>query len=487
MSEVVIVTFLTDSKRIVRYLGPYQISWYVKEHGYSAQVLDFVYFMTKEQRMSLYKKYITQETKIVGWAPFLMPSGPQKLDSGISEALKTLEEIKENFPWVKIVVGGPVVKWFLTTGYKYFSFSVDAVFDGQGEYAFLEYCDYIFKKEPHPRFEIKNSLKVIRPIKDYDIGSCRMVFQKNDFILPGESLPLELSRGCIFKCKFCQYQNIGKNKDDFNRSLQHVKESLIYHYENLGTTRYHIADDTLNSHRERTQQFYEMTKTLPFKIEFIGYVRIDLLDIWPEQLDLLPEAGLISCHFGIESLDPDSCRLIGKGWGAKNNKNWLLKVKNHWKNDVIINCSLIAGLGRETEKNWNDTNQWFRDSGIHDWFYQPLSLHNSIMTSEFEKNSSRYGYEWPDPVKDPSYWKNDVTDFYKAKEWCLSKRRPEDFKEKMPSAWNFSAIRNLGISKEEILKSNYFELDKVRNKNNLAQKFIDLYYNTAINYQKDIN
>lgn len=482
MSQIVIVTFLTDSKRIVRYLGPYQISWFVKEHGYSTQVLDFVYFMSKEQRLNLYKKYITEETKIVGWAPFLMPNGPQKLDSGIDTALKTLQEIKENFPWVKIVIGGPVVKWFLNIGYKAISFPIDVVFEGQSEHSFLAYCDYIFKKKQHPGFEIKNAMKVIPPSKEYNISSCRMVFQKNDFILPGESLPLELSRGCIFKCKFCQYPNIGKHKDDFNRSLHNVKESLIYHYENFGTTRYHITDDTLNSHRERTQQFYEMTKTLPFKIEFIGYARIDLLDIWPEQLDILPEAGLVSCHFGIESLDPESCKLIGKGWGAKNNKKWLLKIRKLWKNDVIINCSLIAGLGKETEKEWNETNQWFKDSGIHDWFYQPLSLHHSIMSSEFEINAAKHGYKWPDPIADPAYWENEVTNFYRAKDWCLSKRRPDDFKEKMPSAWNFSAIRNLGISKEEILESNYVQLDKIRTNQNLVQKFINLYYHTAIDY-----
>jgi radical SAM superfamily enzyme YgiQ (UPF0313 family) len=175
-----------------------------------------------------------------------------------------------------------------------------------------------------------------------------MRFEENDFILPSESLPLELSRGCIFKCKFCQYSNIGKDKDDFNKSMDIVKDTLIYYYEKFGITRYHLSDDTLNSHRERTKAFYEMTKALPFKIEYIGYVRMDLLDIWPEQIDTLPESGLTSCHFGVESLDPYSCKQIGKGWGAKNHKEWLLKLKKYWGNNIIINCSLIAGLGRET-------------------------------------------------------------------------------------------------------------------------------------------
>jgi hypothetical protein len=151
MSQIVIATFLTDATRIVRYPGAYQVSWYVRQHGYDSQVLDFLYFMNSEQRMNLYKKYITSETKIVAWAPFMMGLS-QKYDHGIDLAVDILKEIKDNFPWVKIVIGGQVVRWFLNDGHNYIDFKIDAVFDGEGEYTFLEYCDYIFKNHPHPKF-----------------------------------------------------------------------------------------------------------------------------------------------------------------------------------------------------------------------------------------------------------------------------------------------------------------------------------------------
>jgi len=480
LSQITIITFLTDSNRMVRYLGPYQIASYIRQQGYKTQVLDFVYFMTKEQRLALYRKYITDETKIVGWAPFLMPFSVQKLELGYEPAWETLNEIKEHFPWVKIVIGGQIASWFKKRGPKYFSFKVDAIFEGYSEDSFLEYCNYVFKKSNHPAFFIENSLKIIRPTKDYDINSCRMRFEKNDFILPGESLPLELSRGCIFKCRFCQYPNIGKDKDDFNRSLHNVRDALIHNYETFGTTRYHLADDTLNSHRQRTKEFFEMTKTLPFKIEFIGYVRLDLLDIWPEQKDILPEAGLVSCHFGIESLDPESCKQIGKGWGAKNHRKWIPYIKEYWSDDVIINCTLIAGLGNETEKEWNETDEWFLNSGIDDWFYQPLHLERSLMLSDFEKNAEKYGYQWTDP-KNPWYWENKVTNQIRAAEWCKKTQNNIDrYKVKIPSVWNFSAMRNLGFSKDEIMKSNYFDLHEIYQRENRVSQFIEKYYKAAM-------
>lgn len=480
MSQVVILTFLTDSSRLVRYPGAYQIAWYIRQHGYDSQVLDFLYFMTEEQRLNLYKKYITSETKIVGWAPFLMGT-TQNLENGLKLCIKILEEIKENFPWVKIIVGGKVVRWFLHQGHKLVSFKVDAVFDGESEYSFLSYCDYIFKNNPHPNFQLVNNIKVVKPSESYDISKCKMRFEERDFVLSYESLPLELSRGCIFKCKFCQFPNIGKDKDDFNRSIDVIKETLIYHYENFGITRYHISDDTLNSHRERTKQFYEMTKTLSFKIEYLGYVRLDLLDIWPEQQDILPESGLISCHFGIESLNPESCRLIGKGWGAKNHKTWLPKIKNYWGNNVIISCSFIAGLGKETKKDWDETLNWLMQSDIDDYLYIPLHLDSKLMASEFEKNASKYGYRWPNPINDPGEWVSDYTSKKETADWCREKILI--YREKViPGAWNYASYRNQGFTKEEIMAGNYFTLNRKKIQNKTTEKFVNDYYQKAISY-----
>lgn len=486
-NQVVILTFLTDTVRFVRYLGPYQIAWFVRQHGYTAQVLDYIYFMDKEQRINLYKKFISEETKIIGFSPFLMP-GPdeiigQKLNEGLDVVVDIINEIKENFPWAKVIIGGQSARWYMDDGHTLISPKFDAIFSGEGEHSFLEYCDYIFKKAPHPAFTLFNSTKVIQQSKQYDISTCGMRFEKRDFVLPGESLPIEFSRGCIFKCRFCQYPLLGKDKDDFNRSIENVKQAFLHHYELFGTTKYHICDDTLNSHRERTKAFHQMVKELPFKIEYVGFVRIDLIDIWPEQKDILPESGLVAPHFGIESFDPLSCKQIGKGWGAKNHKPFLKKLSEYWGDDVIINCSLIAGLGNETIKDWEETYAWFENSKIHDWFYAPLHLSYKQKLSEFERNAEKYGYRWPTPEKQPLYWVNAVTDVKEAVSWCKTKRNIDQFKKRIPGAWNYASLRNQGFSKEEIVKSNYFDLNTIRRSERRSQKMVEEYYKLAMSYQ----
>ena len=477
--QVLILTTNTDPRRQVRYLGPYQIAWWLRSNGYSTQVLDYIYFMTKEQRLSLLKKFITTETKIVGYAPFALLNSNQKFMHGEQLIYDILDEVKENFPWVKIVIGGVWAVNWIHFGRKKINWKIDAVFKDEAEHSFLEYCHYIFKGSTHPKFTIEHDAKIINPTQKYDIQNCSMRYEKNDFILPEESLPLELSRGCIFKCKFCQYPNIGKDKDDFNKSMESIKQSLIHNYENFGTTRYHLSDDTLNSHRERTRAFCEMVKQLPFTIEYIGYARLDLLYIWPEQQDLLPESGLVSCHFGIESFDPESCKIVGKGWGAKNNKSSLKEIRTKWGDDVIINCSMIAGLGKETEKDWQDSQEWFIQNKIHDWFYNVLSIHKSLASSEFEREYEKYGYKFINDSK--VNWVSSHMTRDRANEW-VNNNIKKLAGIAVPSVWNYSSHRNMGFSKQEILNSNYLDLSQIRVKNRMTEKLIEKYYKLAMEY-----
>ena len=40
---------------------------------------------------------------------------------------------------------------------------------------------------------------------EWDIHNCGTTFHSSDFIFPNEALPLEISRGGRFKCKFCGF------------------------------------------------------------------------------------------------------------------------------------------------------------------------------------------------------------------------------------------------------------------------------------------
>lgn len=63
--------------------------------------------------------------------------------------------------------------------------------------------------------------------KRYDTEACDHVWHPRDCVQPGEALPLEMARGCIFKCKFCRYPFIGKSKNDFSRRIELVRDESL--------------------------------------------------------------------------------------------------------------------------------------------------------------------------------------------------------------------------------------------------------------------
>jgi hypothetical protein len=69
----------------------------------------------------------------------------------------------------------------------------------------------------------------------------------------------------------------------------------------------------------------------------------------------------------------------------------------------------------------------------------------------------------------------------RANDWCENNRKQTKFV-RIPSVWNYSAVRNLGISRDIILKTSYHEINNLREKHNLTDIMIGKYYNKAMDY-----
>jgi hypothetical protein len=468
--QVIILTSPTMTSYVVRYLGPYQIAWWLRKNNIETQVLDFLLFMSEEQRIELLNKFVTKDTKIVALAPFITLSSKEGADYYIFYSL--VDYVRKHFPWVKLVAGGVAVANFLKTDLQF-----DAIFQGESEHSFLKYCEKILNKKGQGPWTIKNNKKVFTPVGVYEIENCNQVYAVNDFILPGESMPFESARGCIFKCKFCQHPNIGKDKDDFIKSMKNIEYSLNYNLENFGITRYHMADDTFNSHRQRFKEFHDIVQDMPTKISWISYIRMDLLDIWPEQQDLILDAGCESLQFGVESLNEESCRQIGKGWGAKNHKRFLTMLGDKWGDRIKIICSLITGLGNETETDWDETNTFFKNSHVHNWIFFPLYFSLEYAMSEFEKNYEKYGYT----VFDNGDWSKGNMAYERAKIWAENTNKKNIFLRK-PTMWFRAASLNFGLTKEYVDSHSTLEVSQRIQKDQLIKKFVESYYNKAMAY-----
>ena len=143
--------------------------------------------------------------------------------------------------------------------------------------------------------------------------------------MPDEVLPLELSRGCRFKCKFCSFPLLGKKPTDerYLRSEKSVYDELKSNYEEFGTTKYNMLCDTFNETTKKLEMLCRVQEKLKIQLRFSCYLRIDLLGAHKDQINLLHEVGLNTCHFGIESLNYESSKAIGKGFNNEKIKDTL--------------------------------------------------------------------------------------------------------------------------------------------------------------------
>ena len=259
----------------------------------------------------------------------------------------------------------------------------------------------------HRRFRKKNFSTVELPSNDaYDFGDFKTSFAtytEHDAITSNEWLPIEISRGCAFKCKFCNYDMKDTRKNYVDPKV--LKENLIKQYEQWGTTNYTIMDDLYNDDYDKVQDLYDNCwSQLPFKPELGGYLRLDLLWKRPDQAKLLYESGFRCGSFGIETLHDKAGKAVGKGLGKDRILETLEMLKEVWKDEVLIHAFFIAGLPHEDEQSLLDTVSWSKETNlIHSTIWHWLELENIKILpkdtnvdkiSVLGENPEKFGYQF---------------------------------------------------------------------------------------------
>jgi radical SAM superfamily enzyme YgiQ (UPF0313 family) len=388
----------------MRVLGPSKIAWIARKHGYTSQVLSKLQMLTAQEILTLCEGFVNEKT-IIGISTSLLgyPHGDFSTqsfhdsnlqdESAIHKLIHTIDHFREKYK-TKIIVGGSQAVAFQDI------FEADYMLQGEAENTLPQLLDKIkrsgIQKQPY----------------DWQITTCDFKWHDTDCIVPREPVPLETSRGCIFRCRFCQFANIGKKIGTFERPLENIKEEICNNYEKYQTTHYWLADDTFNDNDERVNQFCEMLESLPFRINLMGYIRLDLAHRYQKTTQRLLNAGLVGCSFGIESFHPQAANAVGKAFSAKYAKEFL----DHFyfdmaKENVMINCCNIVGLPGEGIKDLEKTLDWYsKRRHIHmNWsaltLYDPSRSKKEQEKSIFEKEASKYGYVFFED-KPINYWES---------------------------------------------------------------------------------
>jgi len=466
-----------------RSIGAYQIAHFLRKNGYTVQVIDFTDYFTSDELITLIEKFVVPKTLAIGISttfytsddikPKFIHNDRQKFDflELPENILSIIEYIKNKNQNIKIILGGAKSESSKNIP------NIDAVIHGYAEDKLLNYLNSLPNntKKKNSRFiSLDQSNSIPKIISDDPFEKHFLIeeldhrFTDTDIILPNEVLPIEVSRGCIFKCKFCAFPLNGKLKLDYLRDADLIKNELMYNYENFGTTKYFLSDDTFNDSTIKIEKIHRAITDLPFKINFTTYLRLDLLNAHKEQIAMLQEMGLASPFFGIESLNQKSASTIGKGMNVDRAKEFLLELyHDHWKEKIPITCSFIIGLPYETMESIQKTYEWVKNNPINSVFF-PLALTSkTFYKSEFNTNYKDYGYQLD---IDTDYWKNEHFDYTTANNLAEEFNQELMRSENYPSSWFLMVLLNHGYSLEEAIKIkikdlNYSKILRNRQKN----------------------
>jgi len=382
---------LSNYPTSARPLGPYRIAHFLRENNFDIEVIEYALFWSLDELQELARSRITNDTVFVGTSHLFYAY------SDLIEEFLTW--IKKTYPFITIISGSAANPGFESN-------SIDYYIRGYGEYAVLNLLKYIAGNSSKPKIDVnflnrgKKVIDAIHSYPAYPMKSLLVKYQDRDFIRSDEWLGIEFSRGCKFRCSFCNYPILGVN-GDYTRDADDAYEQLVDAYDRFGITKYIISDDTFNDRTEKVTKFADVTERLNFNPWFWAFIRADLLSSRSKDREELLRMGVNGHYYGIESFNRESAKSIGKGMDPDKIKSGILSNRDYFEKNsnqpFRATIGLIVGLPYETFDTLNSTRQWLIDrwqgQSFVTWgleIYNPDGVEN---LSTFSLDYKKYGYE----------------------------------------------------------------------------------------------
>ncbi len=442
-----------------RSIGAYRIRTVIEHMGYTARVIEHADRISDEVLTKLLDSFVGNETLFIGISStFLQPVDVQRFAKLIN--IKQLQ-----YSNIQFVLGG--ARTHLNT-----NIGADAIISGYSDSAIVEYMNYIDNK-PHQLIYENYTTQKNKPYihingnknyKDVDMHNLRTIWKDEDDINSEDALPIEISRGCIFKCSFCYFPLNGKAKFDYFRSVDELAAEMQYNYDMFGVTSYSFLDDTFNDSREKIQFLDDVLRRLNFKIKYSVYIKPELLVSWPETQQQLVEQGLESAVMGVESFNTVTRKHIGKGMPMEKIDDAVINMRRYGNGQLSTAYNMIVGLPFESIDSTLESYKYIKEAEhIDTWHWNILGIQSlkdpNITPSLIDAEPERYGYTITHDDGIKRLWKNEHTTFdegKKIRDWLDA----DGFNYRRMGGWVVPLIRNANIDvSKHICKTVYKDFD----------------------------
>lgn len=343
----------------------------IRSMGLSAAVIDHCLVMSKPNLKLMIDKFVDVNTKFICVSTTLL--GPPGTDINVMAGCDRLfapimDYIRTIAPNAKFIVGGSKMTAGQPTDLPY-----DYIVRGQAETALKAVILHELRGDPLE--EIAPGV-VTDKMYGFNEFSDNMDLRptEQDGVLEHETLPFEFGRGCVFQCAFCNYDMLGKKFGDYNKTEEAILSMLLSNYEKFGTTRYQLADDTLNDSEEKIDRILRISQRLPFQLEYGAYIRVELLEKLKGSASKLLDSGLRGANLGLETLNKKSGATVGKGYGMNAIKT-LTEARKIWKDTIAVNVNFIIGLPYDSVADLEKQHKILVDADFLDHvIYSPLGI-----------------------------------------------------------------------------------------------------------------
>jgi radical SAM superfamily enzyme YgiQ (UPF0313 family) len=231
--------------------------------------------------------------------------GTTAVTMNVNPAIKILTAIKQRFPEIVTLMGGPHVT-FDADGVLGTSPAVDMIVRGEGEITTLELMNSLAARDFDEIKGIsfrKGDAIVHNPGRDFIADINVLPFPARDLVQLSKyralGLPVNMvtSRGCPFECVFC----VGSRM--VGRRVRYFSvERVVDEFEMLSKMKFrqiNIVDDLFTSNRERCVKICDEINRRGIVHEWTAFARVDTVS--PELLEKMKGAGCTTLCFGIES------------------------------------------------------------------------------------------------------------------------------------------------------------------------------------------
>ena len=295
----------------------------------------------------------------------------------VSSAAKCAKEIREVLSDVKIIIGGPHVSSLpKKTMEDYPIFDVGVV--GEGENTLLalyeafsnkkdiyEIPGMVYKKggeiiitEPAPLIPDLDILPM--PAWDLlpDLATTYRPGPQSTFRLP--STILFTTRGCPFKCTFCDRSVFGQKVR--SHSAKRVFEMMEHLYKTYKVVHFAFHDESFIFDKSRLAEFCDLVIDSGLPLTWVCQGRVDQ-PVPRSILLLMKKAGCRQLQFGIETANNKLLKIIHKGTSVEQIRRALITTK---QSGISTKAFFMIGLFGETEQTMKNTERFILEAPLDD-------------------------------------------------------------------------------------------------------------------------